>query len=123
MIGNSDSPRQLSREVVQRDLGRGIERLRRRRRWSQAALADRLNVTRHCIGKWERGLHSPSLEDVVALLAVLEVTFEELVLGRPAPEPRIPAAQRSEVAMCLNDFLKAIRPLLGAPSGKGKEKE
>ena len=123
MNGNGDSSRRRTQRALQRELGLGILRFRQRKGWSQAMLARRLEVTRHRVGKWERGLSPPSLEDLTALLGVLEVTFEELVLGGPVPAPQIPPAQRSEVTMCLNGLLRAIKPLLAAPNGSGKKRE
>jgi transcriptional regulator with XRE-family HTH domain len=123
MNGNGDSPRK-SQRALQRELGRGILRSRRRKGWSQTVLAQRLEVTRHRLGKWERGLRPPALEDLTALLAVLEVTFEDLVLGGGgAPAPPIPPAQRSELAMYLNGLLRMMRPLLQPPNGKERKKE
>ena len=91
-------------------------RLRQRKGWSQARLAERLGVTRHRLGKWELGLSAPSLEDLVALLDALEVTFEELALNRAVQVSPLPPGQRSELASSLNSLLRVLRPLV-----KGKE--
>jgi len=107
--------------TAQRELGLGIARVRQRQGWSQAALAQRLEVNRHSLGKWERGLRPPTLEHLVALLEVLETTFEELMGIRPPAQ--IPPAQRSEVARYLGGLVRAMRPLLGAPNGKEKRPE
>lgn len=100
-----------------RNLGLGIVRLRRRKGWSRAVLAERLGVKRNRLGKWELGVAAPSLECVVALLDALEVTFEELAFNRATPEASpLPPGQRSELASSLNRLLRVLRPLV-----KGKE--
>lgn len=121
MSGNGESPKRWSQEALQHELGAGIQRLRRRKGWSQAVLARRLNVTRHRLGKWEQGIHAPSLEDLVALLEVLEVTFEELVLGRTAPAAPLPPQQRKELTLHLKGLLRQLQPLVGGPNG-GRER-
>jgi transcriptional regulator with XRE-family HTH domain len=121
MNGNSDSFRPMDSCAAQRELGLGIARLRQRKGWSQATLAQRLGVNRFSLGKWERGVRPPTLEHLVALLEVLETTFEEL-MGIRSPA-QIPPAQRSEVARYLGGLVRAIKPLLGAPNGKEKRPE
>jgi len=64
-----------------RELGLRIVAARRRHGWSQKDLAQRLTVTRERLGKWERGLSSPDLEDLVSLSRVLALPLWELGLG------------------------------------------
>jgi hypothetical protein len=54
---------------------------------------------------------------------VLEVTFDELLRGTPAPLARVPAAQRNELAMSINRLVRAARPLLQAAEETRKRKE
>jgi transcriptional regulator with XRE-family HTH domain len=110
------------RTTLRKQLGLRIIQARRRRRWNQEALARRLGVNQKTLREWERGSSAPSLESLAKLSEVLEMTYEELIRGGPAPEQRIPPAQRSEVAMCLNGLLRAMRPLL-QPAEEKKRKE
>ncbi|HEV8577535.1 MAG TPA: helix-turn-helix transcriptional regulator [Thermoanaerobaculia bacterium] len=116
MDKNGYSKERWTQNALQREIGGGIVRLRRRRGWSQAVLAQRLNVKRHRLGKWEQGINPPSLEALVALLGVLEVSFEELALGCTAPTKRLPAGQRKELMMCLRGLLRRLEPLVGDPN-------
>ncbi len=121
MSGNGGSSRAM-RRTVQRQLGLAIQKLRRRRGWIREELAERLGVPLHNLAKWEVGAHAPPLNDLLKLLEVLEVTFEELVLGHRNPAPAIPPGQRNELAMCINRLVQAARPLLQSPEAK-KRKE
>jgi len=72
---------------LRRTLGSRIVDLRRSRGWSQAELAERLNVTRDRLSKWEIGRSAPAAEDLVALGEVLGASVDELLTGKPALEP------------------------------------
>ncbi len=85
--------------------------------------ARRMEISRDRLGKWERGLHAPALEDAAKLSVVLEVSLDELVLGASAPALGIPPAEREEAAARLSDFLRVIGPWLKPQGVKGKEKE
>ncbi|MBX3003632.1 MAG: helix-turn-helix transcriptional regulator [Anaerolineales bacterium] len=52
--------------------------LRAERDWSQADLAQRLNVSRQTINAIETGKYNPSLELAFALAALFERTIEEI---------------------------------------------
>lgn len=110
------------RMTLRKLIGLRIVRARQRRGWSQEALARRMGVTRWVLGRWERGLNSPSLEALVKLALVLETATDELLLGKPAPVAHIPPAQRSQAEGFLNGFLQAIGWPLPA-KGKAKREE
>jgi hypothetical protein len=55
------------------------------------------------------------------LLEVLEVTFEELVLGHRGPDPALPPGQRKALVMCINRFVETARPLLQPPAAKKRK--
>jgi transcriptional regulator with XRE-family HTH domain len=95
-------------------------RLRQQKGWNQKMLAMRLKVTRSRIGKWERGVNAPSLNDLMALTETLGVTFDELALGREAPMVPLPSGIRAEFAMCLNRLLRAVKPILASEARDGE---
>jgi ribosome-binding protein aMBF1 (putative translation factor) len=64
------------------ELGRRIVRLRSGRGWSRDQLAQRIRVTRECLGHWERGSHSPPMVALVDLGRVLKVSMDELMIGK-----------------------------------------
>ena len=68
-------------------LQENIYALRRKAGLSQEQLAERLEVTRQTISKWEGGHSAPDLEKLQAMAAVFGVTLDELT-GTEAPAPR-----------------------------------
>lgn len=65
-----------------RAIGARIVRLRQVRSWNQFDLADRLDVPRDRLAKWESGCHVPSAEALLVLSDVLEISVDELLTGR-----------------------------------------
>ena len=74
--------------------------LRKQKGFSQEELANRLNVSRQTISKWEVGESTPDMENLVAISELFEVSLDELVLNRTleVPEKAEPSEQivRSE---------------------------
>lgn len=63
-------------------LGERIYRLRTEKNLSQGDLAERLEVSRQSISKWENNNAVPDLEKIIALSEIFEVSLDELVKGR-----------------------------------------
>jgi len=67
------------------------ERLKEARRvcgLSQEELAERLEVSRQAVGKWEQGQAYPELEKLLALCAVLNVSADALLRDELPPQCR-----------------------------------
>ena len=67
------------------------ERLKDARRvcgLSQEELAERLEVSRQAVGKWEQGQAYPEMEKLIALCAVLNVSADTLLQDELPPECR-----------------------------------
>ena len=56
--------------------------LRKRKGLSQEELANKLNVSRQTVSKWELGDTTPDMEKLVAISDLFEVTLDELVTGK-----------------------------------------
>ena len=56
-----------------------LKRLMLRRGLTQAELARRMGVSRHCVHYWYWGLNEPNLEKLVRLKQILGCTWEELL--------------------------------------------
>lgn len=67
-------------------LGETIYRLRTEKNLSQGALAERLEVSRQSISKWENESAVPDLAKIVKLSEVFEVSLDELVKGECASQ-------------------------------------
>lgn len=66
-------------------LGNNIVTYRKKLGLSQQQLADRMNVVRQTVSKWEKDLSVPDADALVRLADALDVTVPEL-LGQPVPE-------------------------------------
>ena len=71
--------------------------LRKKRGYSQEELANRLNVSRQTVSKWEVGESTPDMEKLVAISDLFEMSLDELVKDK-VPEQAAPQEQivRSE---------------------------
>ncbi len=82
-------------------MGEKIVALRKRECWSQEDLADRLDVSRQSVSKWEGDLAAPALDKLLELSRLFGVSTDYLIKdelqspepetpvlpGQPAPEP------------------------------------
>ena len=59
-------------------IGENIQYLRKKRNWSQEALAEKVGVSRQTIAKWEAGESAPDLEMGDKLASVLDVALDDL---------------------------------------------
>ena len=68
--------------------------LRKQKEFSQEELANRLNVSRQTVSKWEVGDSTPDMEKLVAMSDLFGISLDELVLDKPpepAPVEQVPA--------------------------------
>lgn len=79
-------------------LGERIALLRRGRGWNQAELARRLHISTSAVGMYEQGRREPSLEGLVNLAAVLEVSADYLLTGKPLVEADRKAISKAAAA-------------------------
>jgi len=56
--------------------------LRKQKGLSQEELANRLNVSRQTVSKWEVGESSPDMEKLVAISEFFDISLDELVLDK-----------------------------------------
>ena len=70
--------------IVLEQLGARIAQLRREKGLTQEMLAQRMGVSPQAVSKWERGLACPDLVFLDDLADLLDVSIEELLLGRPS---------------------------------------
>lgn len=62
-------------------IGSNIKNLRKESRLSQRDFAIQMNTTQQRVSEWECGKVEPSLYNVLKIIKVLNVTFEELTDG------------------------------------------
>lgn len=79
------------------DLTERLAQARKSRGLSQAEAAERLNVSRQAISRWETGTGMPTLDNLIQMGKLYQVSLDELVYGaggaetpEEVPEPEIP---------------------------------
>ncbi len=83
-------------------LQENIYTLRRKAGLSQEQLAERLEVTRQTISKWEGGHSVPDLEKLQAMAAVFGVTLDELTgMEPPTPRQKGPKPGKAGLILCI----------------------
>ena len=73
--------------------------LRKQKGMSQEELANRLNVTRQTVSKWEVGDSTPDMEKQEAISDLFGVSLDELVLGKEQAAQEATAQKIDTVAM------------------------
>lgn len=108
-------------------LAEKIALLRRQRGWSQEDLADRLEVSRQAVSKWEGGACAPDLDKILKMSELFGVTTDSLlkdeerpagctaapVSGADPAEPSAPAALRQVTRREAEDYLALSKELRG----------
>lgn len=62
------------------NLSEKIMLLRKKQGWSQEELANRLNISRQSISKWESGQSQPDIDKIILLSQLFQVTTDYLLL-------------------------------------------
>ena len=60
-------------------LGEKIAALRKQNNWSQEELAEKLQISRQSVSKWESGASIPDLDRIVKLSALFGVSTDYLI--------------------------------------------
>lgn len=61
------------------NLNQKITQLRNDNNWSQEELAEKLNVSRQSVSKWESGQAKPDLDKIIALSDIFDVSTDYLL--------------------------------------------
>ncbi len=83
------------------DLAQRIRETRQQKGLSQEALAERMEVSRQAVTKWETGKACPSTEKLLRLSQVLEVPLEALTGPESLPERRTKSGKLPWVLLIL----------------------
>ena len=96
--------------------GEKLQSLRQRSGMSQDALAERLQVSRQAVSRWERDETMPETDKVVALADIFGVTTDYLLRPQPEqakPEEKQPPRERQDWVERFLAFAKRKLYLLG----------
>lgn len=77
-------------------LAEKIAALRGERKLSQGDLAEKLDVSRQSVSKWETGQAVPELDKIIRLADVFGVSVDELVRDGDKPQPEAPKPEVTE---------------------------
>lgn len=75
----------IAEEVIEVSLGERIIGLRKKYGLSQEQLADKLNVSRQAVQKWESNVNEPNIETIKCIAWYFQVDFEYLLNGKHLP--------------------------------------
>lgn len=64
-----------------KNLGKNIKYFRKINKINQKEFAEKMNTTQQRISEWECDKVEPSLYNIVKLLKIFDITFEELIEG------------------------------------------
>lgn len=62
--------------------GERLQKLRKQKGWSQEELAEKLELTRQTVSKWELEQSAPDLDYIIALSDLFQVSTDYLIKGR-----------------------------------------
>jgi transcriptional regulator with XRE-family HTH domain len=109
---------------TRKNLGLRIRDLRKQRKWTQKALANKLDLQFPQLNKYECGLHSPPIEKLVELAEIFDTTVDYLLTGNRTDERPLHNVRLLERFRELEEFStedqEAIIRILDAMIIKGK---
>lgn len=68
------------------NIGEKLYELRKEKNLSQEEVADKLNVTRQTISKWETNQSTPDFDKIIPICELFEISTEELLTGKKQDE-------------------------------------
>lgn len=68
--------------MISMEFNKKLYELRKQKGLSQDELANKLNVTRQTISKWEIGETTPEMEKLTVLSDYFEISLDELIFGK-----------------------------------------
>ncbi|MGN0342138.1 MAG: helix-turn-helix domain-containing protein [Roseburia sp.] len=96
-----------------------LYQLRKQKGLSQEELANRLNVSRQTISKWEVGDSTPDMEKLAAISDLFEVSLDELVMGK---EPVTEKISSATPPLAKPEFLNSMKEKVLTEDNKKKTK-
>jgi len=94
-------------------LGEKIMNLRKQKHWSQEELANRLEISRQAVSKWESGQSVPDLERIIQLSELFDVTTDYLLRQQPEKKNHSTGEQKKDWVDKLAYIAKTKGYLLG----------
>ncbi len=103
------------------NLGVKLQELRKLKGISQQELADKLNVSRQSVSKWELNDSVPDVSKIVLISEIYSISLDHLLKGKDEPTPNTERKNDAKVLFVVSTFLIVIG-LLCAIGGWNQEK-
>jgi len=95
-------------ENIKETIGRNLAELRREKKFTQQALAEKINYSDKAISRWERGETLPDIETLCKICDIFGVTFEYLLQKEQPEKSKNPYVKKSDAASKISISLIAI---------------
>ncbi len=82
--------------------------LRKQKGISQEELADKLNISRQTLSKWESGNSTPDMEKLILLSDYFEISLDELVFGNKLETHNESLKEGITIAKVLDDKILTV---------------
>lgn len=92
-----------------------LKKLRMGRGWSQADLARRISVDQPEVSRWEKGTRAPTMDRIVALADVFDVSIDVLTGKKEKAGPPVSVVFRSDALTKEKDIPERRSELIEAP--------
>lgn len=88
------------------EIGMKLNQLRKLSGMTQEQFAEKLNVSRQTISKWETGSTSPDLESIVRVCKIFHVSLDDLLMEGDVMEEETNAAGKKDEQITIDDLMK-----------------
>ncbi len=95
------------------EFGKKIQFLRKENRMSQEKLAERINVSRQAISKWEQGIAVPDTDNIVQLCKFFQVPIEYLLFDEYDSVEQVEPALKQETRKAREKVMPIVLITMG----------
>lgn len=88
-------------------LGQRIKEEREKRQWTQDYLAEKLNVSRQAISKWEVGSTYPDIDRLVQISNLFGITLDSLIKGDDSLKKSIVITKNAKAQTNVWEFMRS----------------
>lgn len=98
----------MKNQLLANDFNKRLKRLRKSKNMTQERFAELLGVSRTAVAKWENGYAEPTLQNIVKISELFNVS-SDYILGVNVKRKNIQIAISDEAISALNNFINEIR--------------
>lgn len=95
------------------EFGKKIQFLRKESRMSQEKLAERINVSRQAISKWEQGIAIPDTDNIVQLSKFFQVPIEYLLFDEYDAVEQVETISKQEIRPVIEKVKPVVLIIIG----------